>query len=449
MAIYFGTDGIRGVVNSFLTHDLAFNCGNALARFNYKKNNFKPAKILIGGDTRLSRTFLTCSFASGAISAGAHVVDVGICPTAGIAYLTKTFKFDFGVVVSASHNSYEYNGIKIFDKDGVKLNDNQEEDLEKLFSTQINLPTDSLGSYNQNFSLVKKYQDYLVSCCDINLKGQTVLLDCANGASYKIAPNVFKKLGARVISISSKNNGLKINKNCGSTYQQNLSKNIKKYNATMGFSFDGDADRIIACDENGNILDGDIILFMLATFLKSQNRLSKDTVVGTTHTNKAIEEDLYKQGINLVRTDIGDKYVIEKIEHQKLSLGGEKSGHIIFRDFSTTGDGILAAIKIAQMVVNKNKKLSELSFINLYPQINIDCVVKDKIKVINSQVLFNQIKLEQSKLGDARVMVRYSGTEPKIRIMVESVDKIKAELCAKKLEKVVKEIDKTNSFCEE
>ena len=446
MAIYFGTDGIRGVVNNFLTQSLAYKCGNSLARFNcnLKSNNkTSPTKILIGGDTRLSRTFLTCAFASGAISAGAHVVDVGICPTAGIAYLTKTLKFDFGVVISASHNSFEYNGIKIFNNQGVKLNDSQEEDLEKLFSSQINLPTEMLGSYTQKFSLTKKYQEYLISCCNTSLKGLTILLDCANGASYKIAPNVFKKLGAKVISSSSKNCGLKINKNCGSTFSQNIKNLAKKYAADMAFAFDGDADRIIACDEVGNILDGDIILFMLSKFLKKSVKLLKNTVVCTTHTNKGIEKDLNKLGIKLIRTDIGDKYVINKIETKNLSLGGEKSGHIIFRQYSTTGDGILAAVKLAQMAKIFNKKFSELSFCNLYPQINIDCVVKDQIKVINSQKLFKQIKTQQDKLGsDARVMVRYSGTEPKIRIMVESINYKQAQQSAEQLKKTVIEIDK-------
>lgn len=479
MAIYFGTDGIRGITNDFLTCELANKCGNALAVYarekiidkrekeqilNIKITNkttkirnqlFKNLKknspnILIGGDTRVSREYLTCAFSSGAMSAGANIVDVGVCPTAGIAYLTKLFKFDYGVVISASHNPHDYNGIKIFNKNGFKLDDTQEELLERKFINQLNLNTDKIGKYIQCFYLTKFYTDYLMSCCNLSLNGLTILLDCANGASYKIAPTVFKKLGAKVISVSSRNCGNKINNNCGSTCPNQISKLVKKYKPDMAFAFDGDADRIIACDESGKILDGDQIIFILAKHLKDKGVLLKNQVVGTTHTNMGIEKDLNKFGINLIRTDIGDKYVICKMEEQKLSLGGEKSGHIILRDFSTTGDGILAGIMLAQIVKTNSQKLSQIAKVNLYPQINIDCVVKDKIKVINSERLFEQIKIQQQILGtDSRVMVRYSGTEPKIRIMVESFNKNQAEISAKEIEKTVIEIDKNYSCFEE
>ena len=437
MAIFFGTDGIRGVVNDSLTFELANKCGNALA-----SSSEKPT-IIIGGDTRVTGSYLTCGFAGGAMAAGAKVIDIGVCPTAGIAYITKKYGAKFGVVVSASHNPAEYNGIKIFDENGFKLGDKKEENLERKFINQINNKFPNIGTYTQDFSLTKMYEEYLVSCCKTSLNGLTILLDGSNGAAHKIAPAVFRSLGAKVIATHCRPDGEHINDKCGSMHPEVLSKAVKKYKADMGFAFDGDSDRIIACDENGTLIDGDIIIFMLAKYLKQQGKLVKNVVVGTRHTNMGLEKDLNKEGISLLRTDIGDKYVIAKIEEEELSLGGEKSGHIIFRDFSTTGDGVLTGIKIAEMVKTMGKKLSELSKTNLYPQCNIDCVVSDKIHIMNSGALADEINKQENLLGSgARIMVRYSGTEPKIRIMVECENEELAISSAKQIEKVVFEIDK-------
>lgn len=435
MGIYFGTDGIRGVVNEFLTADLAFKCGNAVAE--------KGQKIVIGGDTRTTREFLTSSFSSGVMSAGANIVDIGVCTTPGISYITKTLKMDYGVVVSASHNPPQYNGIKIFDSTGVKLGDDREDALERKFVRQKHNAFPDIGRYSQKFSFVRLYENYLVSVADCNLKGFKILLDCANGASYKIAPRVFRELGAEVIAVHCKNDGEKINQKCGSTCPEEMARLVKKYGADAGFSFDGDADRIIACDENGEIIDGDVIIFMLAKYLKQQGMLRDNKVVGTRHTNKGLEEDLKNEGINLIRTDIGDKYVIAKMEEENLSLGGEKSGHIIFRDYASTGDGILTGIKLAEMLKKSGKKLSELSLVHLYPQANIDCIVTDKMKIINNGLLTSKIEEVEKALGDsARVMVRVSGTEPKIRIMVECKDEDVALKCAKEIENVVHSVDR-------
>lgn len=437
MAIFFGTDGIRGVVNDSLTFNLAYKCGNAVA-----SGENKPT-IIIGGDTRTTGSFLTCAFAGGALAAGANVIDIGICPTAGIAYITKKYGAKFGVVVSASHNPAQYNGIKIFDENGFKLGDKKEENLERKFIHETNVSASEIGCYKQDFSLTKLYEDYLVSCCKTDLKGLTILLDGSNGASHKIAPAVFRSLGAKVIATHCRLDGEHINDKCGSMHPDVLSRAVKKYKADMGFAFDGDSDRIIACDENGNLIDGDVIIFMLAKYLKQKGALIKNTVVGTRHTNMGLEKDLNKEGITLLRTDIGDKYVIAKIEEDELSLGGEKSGHVIFRDFATTGDGILTGIKLAEMVKVRGKKLSELAKANLYPQCNIDCVVEDKIHVMNSGSLNDEINKQERILGDdARIMVRYSGTEPKIRIMVEYKDEQMAIAAAKEIEKVVFEIDR-------
>jgi len=437
MGVFFGTDGIRGVVNQSLTFDLAYKCGNAVG------SSLKKPNIIIGSDTRTTGSFLTTAFAGGAMAAGANVVDIGVCPTAGIAYITKKVGADYGVVISASHNPAEYNGIKIFDKNGFKLGDKNEENLERRFIHETNVDCLDIGTYKQDFSLTKLYEDYLVSCSSTKLEGLTILLDGSNGAAHKIAPAVFRSLGAKVIATHCRCDGANINNNCGSLNPEVLSKAVKKYRADVGFAFDGDSDRIIACDENGAVIDGDIIIYMLAKYLKQNGKLAKNKVVGTRHTNMGLEKDLNKEGITLLRTDIGDKYVIEKIEEEELSLGGEKSGHVIFRELATTGDGVLTGIKLAEMIKVLGKKVSELSQVNLYPQININCVVSDKIKIINSGKLGDEISNQQNKLGEhSRIMVRYSGTEDKIRIMVEHQNEEEALKSAKALEKVVFEIDK-------
>lgn len=436
MGVFFGTDGIRGIVNDSLTFDVAFKCGNSVG---VSKTN--PV-ILIGRDTRPTGSFLTTAFSGGAMSAGAKVIDIGVCTTPGIAYITKKIGADFGTVVSASHNPAEYNGIKIFDSNGVKLGDKKEEALERRFLHETHNDCNNLGEYSQDFSLVKLYEEYLISCCGCRLDGLTILLDGSNGASHRIAPSVFRKLGAKVIATHCQDNGAHINEKCGSTCPETLSKAVKKYKVDMGFAFDGDADRIIACDENGKILDGDMIIYILSKYLKSQNRLAKNTVVGTRHTNMGLEKSLNKDGIKLIRTDIGDKYVIAKIEEEELSLGGEKSGHIIFREMATTGDGILTGIKIAELIKMSKKKLSELCDSEVYPQINIDCVVRDKVRIINSERVQEEINNQEKSLGDDyRIMVRVSGTENKIRVMVEGFDEDKCRLSASEIANAIKEIN--------
>lgn len=437
MGIFFGTDGIRGKVNSELTYDLAYKCGNALG-----SSTNKPT-IIIGQDTRVSGSLLTLAFAGGAVLAGANVIDVGICTTPAIAYLTKKIGANFGVVISASHNPAEYNGIKIFDENGFKLGDERENALERRFVHTFTISQGNLGKYRQNFKLIKLYNQHLIDCISTSLQDKKVVIDASNGASFKIAPNIFKKLGAIVYKTSCKNDGVNINQNCGALYPSSLCEKVKELNADFGFAFDGDADRIIACDEKGNLLDGDMIIYMLAKYLKSKGQLAKNTVVGTRHTNMGIQEELSLQGIKLERTDIGDKYVIEKMEQDKLSLGGEKSGHIILRDYATTGDGVLTALKLAEMCINLNKPLSKLAKVKLFPQCNIDCPVNDKMRVINSEEL-NKATLSEEKLlpKGSRIMVRVSGTESKIRIMVETLDNDVAYISAKKIEQIVYKIDK-------
>lgn len=435
MKKYFGTDGIRGVVGKDLTTELAFKCGLALCK------EIKKPTVIIGGDTRTSRDMLVSAVSSGVMQGGGKVIDVGVCPTPAIAFLTKEVGADYGVVISASHNPPKFNGIKIFDRNGQKLDDSKEEKLEKIIDSEME-PILSCGSYKNGRGLKRKYIEHLVGSCHSSLKGLKVALDCSNGASGRIAPHVFKMLGAEVFSTSTSRNGEKINEKCGSTNPQNLSAFVKKMNADVGFAFDGDADRIIACDENGKIIDGDIIIFMLAKYFKKTTGLKNNTVVGTTHTNTGIEKALKKFDVNLIRAEVGDKYVIEKMEEKGLNLGGEKSGHVILKDYATTGDGVLTAVKISEMIMVLGKKLSKLAKVRLYLECNLNVDILDKQKVMASNELQDALKeIKNSARGHTKIIVRPSGTEPKIRIMVESNKKNVCEDIASKIYKVIKEID--------
>ena len=436
MGLFFGTDGLRGKVNEDLTFEVAYKIGNALSILKDKP------KILIGGDTRISGTYLSLGVASGAMSGGAEVIDAGVVPTAGIAYLTKKIKADYGVVISASHNSGEYNGIKIFNSQGYKLGDKEEERIERCFIHDKTNDFPDIGVYSQDFTLIKLYRKFLLSCSDVSLKGKTVVLDCAYGAAHRIAPDVFRKLGANVIASNAVFDGLNINNNCGALYPENLVKRVFRYKADMGFAFDGDADRLIAVDEKGNIIDGDKILLVLADFFKGKGKLKANTVVGTSHTNMAIEKELSDRGISLIRTDIGDKYVLAKLLEKNLSLGGEQSGHIILKDYATTGDGILTAIAIANLLAETGKPMSETFSVKLYPQTNKNVTVNDKFRIMNSEELNREIvRYNNEFAGKGRLMIRASGTEPKIRIMAESLDGELNERIANAVATLVKRID--------
>lgn len=436
MGIFFGTDGLRGKVNEDLTQDIAYKIGNALSIL--KEN----PKIIIGADTRVSNTYLALSLASGAMSGGANVIDVGVIPTAGVAYLTRTLCADYGIVISASHNSGEYNGIKVFDNNGYKLCDKEEERIERCFIKKKINDFPHIGTYVQDFTLTKLYRDYLISCSENSLEGLTIVLDSAYGAANRIAPEVFRKLGANVIAANCVNDGLKINENCGALYPENLKKRIFRYKADMGFAFDGDADRVIGVDEKGDIIDGDKLICGIAKYLKKIGKLNKDTAVGTSHTNMAIEEELKRNGIDFIRTDIGDKYVLAKLVEKGLSIGGEQSGHVILKDYATTGDGILTAIFVANMLINEKQTMSSALNIALYPQSNKNVVVEDKFRIMNNETLLNTISKYNNELdGKGRIMIRASGTEPKIRVMIESGDNDKNEEMAKSIVNLIKKID--------
>lgn len=435
MGLFFGTDGIRGVACEEITNELAFRVGASLASL--KKN----AKILVGRDTRVSGQFLSLAFCEGAVSGGATVSDLQIAPTPAVAFLTQKLGYDYGVVISASHNSGEYNGIKVFDRFGHKLTDKEEERVERGFIKTRISAYDKLGKYENKKSYLKKYEDFLISHGE-NLKGAKIVLDASNGALYGIAPRVFNKLNATVITRACKNKGIKINDNCGALFPQNLAKAVVKNGASMGFAFDGDGDRIIAVTKSGRIIDGDLILYALAKDLKRRKKLKKNTVVGTSHTNMAIEKRLKEEGISLLRADVGDKYVLAKLLEHDLSLGAEQSGHVILKDLTSTGDGILTAIVISKLLTNAEKSGENIFDVTPYPQTNINVSVNDKLRIINNEFICDVVRKKQNEMGSSgRITVRASGTENKIRIMVESENSQRNQEVAKVLQSAIKAKD--------
>lgn len=436
MSVFFGTDGLRGVVGEELTYDIAFKCGNSLSQ------NMQGGRVLIGRDTRVTGSFLVGALACGLLSGGVDVVDAGIIPTAAVAYLTKSFKFDYGISITASHNPMQYNGIKIFSLKGEKLQDKEEEKIERGFIKSKNVSAEKIGLYVQKINLRKHYIDYLVNTISGSLSGLKVVLDASNGASYSIAPEVFRKLGAKVIKTSCMNNGLKINDKCGSLHPERLAKKVKQYGADMGFAFDGDADRLIAVSEKGKIIDGDMILHALALVFKQRGMLVNNAVVGTSQTNMGIELSLKEKGIKLLRADVGDKYVANLLNKNGLVLGGEQSGHIIIKKFMQTGDGILTAILLAHFCKESGKPLSEFCKVRVFPQVNKDIVVKEKLRILGSEPLLTAITNAQQELaGLGRVLVRASGTEPKIRIMVESENIVASQSLANYLLNTIEKLE--------
>ncbi len=418
MGNYFGTDGIRGEYGKTLTCDLAFSVGNALTQIKTRP------RVIIGHDTRCSADALMLSLSAGIIQGGGFVTSVGTVPTPAISYLTESEKFDFGVIITASHNPPAYNGIKIFDRTGIKISDGEEDFLEEFFKS--NFIADDCGKFHEDLSMQKKYISHLKGCVDTRLDGLFVCLDASFGASFKIAPSVFKSLGAKVCKLACEDRGEKINTNCGCLHIENVIKRVVQSGADLGFAFDGDADRVIAVSKSGNIFDGDKLLYILAKDMKEKGLLYANSVVGTSHTNSGIMVALNRNKINLIRTDIGDKYVIEAMNKMNLTLGGEQSGHIIIKTHSQTGDGTLTALKICEIVKKSGKTLEELFDAQLIPQCNINVRVKDKLKILNNEELKNLTNKIVTEIAPAgRALVRASGTEELVRVMVEhpSVEK--------------------------
>ncbi len=439
---YFGTDGIRGTVNKGnITGEKFFKFG--LASGNYFKNQKKTKQIaIIAKDTRLSGYTLEPALVSGLVSGGMHVFTLGPLPTNGLAMLTKSMKANMGIMITASHNPYYDNGLKLFGPDGMKLSDRIEKKIEKLIDAkntkQLTNPK-LLGRVKRLEDGNEKYLEILKKNFppNFNLKGIRIVLDCANGASYKAAPKLLKNLGANVLSIGVKPNGLNINDKCGSTYPSKVRLAVKKFKAHLGLSFDGDADRIIMCDENGKIIDGDQIIAMLARRWKLK-KILKGGVVGTLMSNYGLEKFLKKEKIKFVRSKVGDRYVKEKMRKLNFNLGGEQSGHIILGKFATTGDGLLVALEVL-FSLRKRKKASKLLHVfRPLPQILVNISVKNK-EIIYSRVCKQAILKANKYMGTAgRILVRKSGTEPKIRIMAESNDKKLNLKCIKIIKKSLK-----------
>jgi len=439
---YFGTDGIRGAVNSKnINGDMFFKFG--LASGTYFKTQKKRKQIaIIAKDTRLSGYSLEPALVSGLTSAGMHVYTLGPLPTNALAMLTKAMKANMGIMITASHNPYYDNGLKLFGPDGLKLSDKIEKKIEALIDKKIekNLSKpEKLGRVKRLEGVSKDYIKILKKNFpkDFNLRGLRIVIDCANGAGYKAGPELFKSLGARVFAIGIKPNGLNINKNCGSTFSNKIKSSVKKYNAHIGISLDGDADRVIMCDEKGDIIDGDQIIAALAIRWKKKNML-RGGVVGTLMSNYGLEKFFKLQEIKFIRANVGDRYVKEMMQKNNFNLGGEQSGHIILGKFATTGDGLLVALEVLFSLRKGNKASNFFNTFKKTPQILKNIEVKDKSIINNVHVKKSIKNAEKMMKGYGRILVRMSGTESKIRIMGESENNKLLQNCLKIISKNIK-----------
>ncbi|EKD41802.1 MAG: hypothetical protein ACD_73C00519G0003 [uncultured bacterium] len=423
----FGTDGVRGLANRTpMTPEMALTLGQAIAF--YFTGTKKGGRIVVGKDTRRSSYMFEYALCAGLSSMGLEAILTGPLPTPGIAYLTSAMRADAGVVISASHNSFEDNGIKFFDNEGFKLPDEVEAIIEKLALDGIPEEKRPIGSdIGRAFRIDDasgRYIEFLKSTFpkSLNLKELKIVIDCANGAAYKVAPLMLEEMDALVYPLGVYPDGTNINKDCGALYPQTMIQKVKEEGAHIGIALDGDADRVILCDEKGNLLDGDQILALCAIEKMKKSKLTHNTVVGTVMTNMGLENFLKDHGINLVRTQVGDRYIMEAMRKNGFVLGGEPSGHIIFLNHATTGDGLLAALQILALMVASGKPLSELvGQMSLYPQKMVNIKVKERKNLDHEERIQEALKLATEELaGEGRVVLRYSGTEPLLRVMVEA-----------------------------
>ena len=442
MRKYFGTDGIRGIAGESLTADLSFKVGKALGKLLTEKKDHP--KVVIGRDTRISCDMIEHALTAGLTSTGVNVMTVGTIPTPAIAYLTKTIETDSGIMISASHNPYQDNGIKIFGSDGFKLTDEQELEIESLIdnSEQIkNASFEKIGKVYGGNELTQKYIQHIKQSITGDLSDVKIALDCANGATTGVAPFIFGDLEADIETIGCQPNGVNINDNVGSTKIETISEFVKENNVDVGFAFDGDGDRVLAVDANGNIVDGDKIMFILAKHLKEQGELKDNMVVSTVMSNIGFYKAIEENGLQSVKTAVGDRYVVEEMRNNNYSLGGEQSGHIILMNYATTGDGILTAVKLANIIKSTGKSLEELaSEVSIYPQklVNIK-VIDKKAAMEDSEILAECEKVEKELEGNGRILLRASGTENLIRVMVEaSSDELTDKYC-EQVAKIVRE----------
>lgn len=447
MGRMFGTDGIRGVANVDLTAELAFKVGQCGA-YVLTRNSERRPRILIGKDTRKSGDMLEAALTAGMCSVGAKVIPLGVIPTPAVAYLTRLYKADAGVVISASHNPCEYNGIKFFNGEGYKLSDAVEDEIEAYIRGEKkleNLPTHGkVGYVSANHNAVEDYVAFACSTIDCDLRGMKIAIDCANGASYQTAFKALNKLGANVEAIHNTPDGVNINAMCGSTHMDSLKAYVTSIGADIGLAFDGDADRMLAVDEKGNMIDGDQIMAVCAKHMMEQGTLKQNTLVATVMSNLGLFIAGEKMGLNIPRTKVGDRYVLEEMLDKGYCLGGEQSGHVIFLDFNTTGDGLVSALQFLSVLRKTGMKASEAaSIVEVLPQVLINAKVKPENKdkyMENEQIAAECRKLEEEFAGEGRVLIRPSGTEPLVRVMIEGKEKAVLEQKARSLASLIESI---------
>ncbi|MCA1028818.1 phosphoglucosamine mutase [Cytobacillus kochii] len=443
MGKYFGTDGVRGVANSELTPELAFKLGR-FGGYVLTKDQERP-KVLIGRDTRISGHMLENALVAGLLSIGAEVMRLGVISTPGVAYLTKALDAEAGVMISASHNPVADNGIKFFGPDGFKLSDAQENEIEELMDMENDsLPRPvggDLGQVNDYFEGGQKYLQYLKQSVDDDFSGIHIALDCAHGATSFLANHLFADLDADLSMMGASPNGLNINEEVGSTHPEALAAFVKERGADVGLAFDGDGDRLIAIDEKGQVVDGDQIMFICAKYLKEQGRLKEDTVVSTVMSNLGFYKGLEANEMKSVQTAVGDRYVVEEMKKSGYSLGGEQSGHIIFLDHITTGDGLLSGLQLVNIMKVTDKSLSELAKeMQKFPQKLVNIKVTDKHHVTDNEKVKAVIsEVEKEMNGDGRILVRPSGTEPLVRVMAEAATEEACEAYVNRIAAVVEE----------
>ena len=455
MGRIFGTDGARGVANTEISCTLAMDIGRAAAMVVARDQHKRKPVFLVGHDTRISHDMLESAIAAGLCSVGADVVTLGTVPTPAVAYLVANSDADAAIMLSASHNPYEFNGIKIFGAEGFKLTDEEEMEIEEIVLDHI-LPydlkwNDELGVIRSGETLVEQYIDHIVSTVEGDLSGIRVAADCANGSASATAAKIFAKLGADVTILNDKPNGVNINDNCGSTHIDVLGKYVRENGFDLGVAFDGDADRCLAVDESGELVDGDKLIAIFSSQMKREGKLANDTAVVTVMSNMGFFKFAEQAGIHVEKTSVGDRYVLQNMLEHGHCIGGEQSGHIIFREFMTTGDGQLTAVQLLRAIKKSGKKLSELAqLMQVYPQVILnvraDKEMKRMVKV-DEGVLKRQQQLEEGMNGNGRILVRPSGTEPVIRIMVEGLDREAIMNAAKSMEQIIIERLGYNEDC--
>ena len=447
MARLFGTDGVRGVANEELTPLLAMQLGQAGAYVLTKEKSHKPT-IMVGCDTRISGDMLANALMAGVCSVGANAVYVGVVPTPAVAYLTKKYKVDAGVVISASHNPVEFNGIKFFDGNGYKLPDEMEDEIEALIKSDmdgIKFPTGpQVGKIKYRTDAREEYINHAIQSVNVDLSGLKIVVDCAEGASFYTSVEALKELGAEVVAIHNNPDGTNINANCGSTHMEELQARVVYEKADIGLAFDGDADRLLAVDEFGNMVDGDQIMAIIGNHMKAKGELKNDTIVVTVMSNLGFTLMAKENGIKIEQTKVGDRYVLERMREIDGTLGGEQSGHIIFLKDNTTGDGLMSALHLLEVLVESGKSLSELAKImTVLPQALVNARVANhkKDKYMEFPEIAEAIaQLEAKFAGEGRVLIRPSGTEPLVRVMIEGKDQNVINEEAKKLADLIQDI---------